>query len=90
VLRARAVEEGGGPRELELAVEDAGPGIAPEHLHRLFDPFFTTRGGTGLGLSVSYGIARAHGGTLTAENGAAGGARFVLRLPWPRARESRT
>ncbi len=91
-------ERGGehGERELVLVVEDSGPGIAPEHLGRLFDPFFTTSGGTGLGLSVSYGIARAHGGTLTAENrppraDADGpeGARFVLRLPCPEDRETR-
>ncbi|MBK7874755.1 MAG: hypothetical protein IPJ77_03225 [Planctomycetes bacterium] len=85
-----------GERELVLSVDDTGPGIAPEHLARLFDPFFSTSGGTGLGLSVSYGIARAHGGTLAAENrptpGGAetgakpAGARFVLRLPWPEDR----
>jgi two-component system NtrC family sensor kinase len=65
-------------------VSDSGSGI-PEHvLPRIFDPFFTTKrgtGGSGLGLSVSLGIAQAHGGTLLAENRAEGGARFVLRLP---------
>jgi two-component system, NtrC family, sensor kinase len=82
-IRARTAHDGAGLRQLELAVEDTGPGIAPEHIDKLFDPFFTTSGGTGLGLPVSYGIARAHGGTLSAENRAEGGARFVLRLPWP-------
>jgi len=81
-VHARALGSGR-ERQLELAVEDTGPGIAPEHLDRLFDPFFTTRSGTGLGLAVSYGIARAHGGALSAENRAQGGARFVLRLDWP-------
>jgi signal transduction histidine kinase len=66
---------------VELAVEDEGPGIPPDNLERLFDPFFSTSGGTGLGLSVSLGIARAHGGTLAAANRPGGGARFTLHLP---------
>ncbi len=66
---------------LEIAIEDEGPGIAEEDLERVFDPFFTKSGGTGLGLSISYQIVQAHGGELTAENRAGGGARFVLRLP---------
>ncbi len=83
-IRAREVRESAaGARAVELCIEDSGPGISPEHLEHLFDPFFTTRGGTGLGLSISYGIARTHGGTLSAENRAEGGARFVVRLPWP-------
>jgi signal transduction histidine kinase len=70
-----------GARWIELAVADEGTGIAPEHLDRLFDPFFSASGGTGLGLSVSYGIVKAHGGTLTAANRSPRGACFTLRLP---------
>jgi signal transduction histidine kinase len=66
---------------IELRVDDEGPGIPPEHLSRIFDPFFTTGEGSGLGLSVSYGIAQAHGGTLAAENRPGGGARFTLTVP---------
>jgi signal transduction histidine kinase len=68
-------------REVEITVDDDGPGIAADDLPRIFDPFFTTSGGTGLGLSVSYGIVAAHGGRIWAENRAAGGARFTIRLP---------
>jgi signal transduction histidine kinase len=69
---------------VELAIEDQGPGIAPQDLPRIFDPFFTTTNGTGLGLAVSYGIVRAHGGRLGASNRAGGGARFVVHLPLTR------
>jgi signal transduction histidine kinase len=65
-------------------VRDTGPGLPPEVERRLFEPFFTTKPvgrGTGLGLSVSYGIARAHGGQLTGGNAEGGGARFELSLP---------
>jgi CheY-like chemotaxis protein len=76
---------------VRVAVTDDGPGI-PADLHsRLFMPFFTTKApgeGTGLGLSVSFGILAAHGGTLRHEPGPNGvGATFVLELPvdpeWP-------
>ena len=77
-LRARSVP---GENALELIVEDEGPGIPAENLTRIFDPFFGSGDGTGLGLAVSYGIVRAHGGTIAAENRPGGGARFVVRLP---------
>ncbi len=67
-----------------LAVLDTGPGIAPEALPRVFDPFFTTKPpgeGSGLGLSVSYGIVAEHRGRLWAENRLDGGAVFYIELP---------
>lgn len=76
-------------RELEVALEDEGPGIPPANLTRIFDPFFGTGEGPGLGLSVSWGIVQAHGGSLRAENRPTGGARFVVRLPsWATEHES--
>ncbi len=72
--------EGG---QIALRVADTGPGLSPEVKAQMFSPFFTTKGpgeGTGLGLFVSYGIAEAHGGTLTAETGGPG-ATLLLTLP---------
>ncbi len=74
------------PREhAVIEVLDSGPGIAPEVLPRVFDPFFTTKPpgeGSGLGLSVSYGIVTEHGGRLRGENRPEGGAVFTIELPW--------
>ena len=67
-----------------LEVEDTGPGIAPEHEARLFQPFFTTKPvgqGTGLGLSVSYGIIDSLGGRIGHRAAPAGGAIFYFELP---------
>jgi len=67
-----------------VEVRDSGPGIASEALPRIFDPFFTTKPpgeGSGLGLSVSYGIVTELGGRLRAQNCDGGGASFVVELP---------
>lgn len=66
-----------------IRVSDSGCGVPEEQLSKLFDPFFTTKGtgGTGLGLSVSYGIIQAHGGTIHAESTKGVGTTFVVRLP---------
>jgi signal transduction histidine kinase len=67
---------------IEITVSDTGPGIPPEILARIFDPFYTTKAsGMGMGLSVSRTIVDAHGGRLWAENGAGGGAVFHVSLP---------
>ena len=67
-----------------LRVRDTGPGVPPEHATSLFTPFFTTKAagqGTGLGLSLSYGLVKAHGGVLSYEPPADGGAEFRVALP---------
>ncbi|MBI2216881.1 MAG: hypothetical protein HYU51_06245 [Candidatus Rokubacteria bacterium] len=65
-----------------LAVADTGPGIAPEALARVFDPYFTTkRGGLGLGLTIARRIVEAHGGAIDVESHAGRGTRFRVRLP---------
>jgi two-component system NtrC family sensor kinase len=69
-------------RYVELAFTDTGPGIAPDHLTKIFDPFFTTKErGTGLGLSVVYGIVERHGGKIELSSEVGKGTRVALRLP---------
>jgi signal transduction histidine kinase len=67
-----------------VEIQDNGCGICPEHRPRLFEPFFTTRQvgeGTGLGLSVSFGIVRDHGGSIEVESEVGRGSTFRVRLP---------
>jgi signal transduction histidine kinase len=71
-------------RGVVVEVADTGTGIPSEHLSRIYDPFFTTKAdgrGTGLGLSVTYGIVQEHGGTLTCDSAIGHGTRFTLTLP---------
>ncbi len=78
-IAVRAAPDGEG---VTIRVEDRGPGIAAHLLPRIFDPFFTTKPtGTGLGLSLSYDLARRLGGHLSAANREEGGACFALWLP---------
>jgi nitrogen fixation/metabolism regulation signal transduction histidine kinase len=73
-----------------FSVTDSGPGIAPDHLPRLFEPYFTTKaGGTGLGLAIAQRIAEEHGGRLDAESPPGEGATFTLRVPVAAARAAR-
>ncbi|MCL4209972.1 MAG: hypothetical protein HRU76_10780 [Phycisphaeraceae bacterium] len=65
-----------------LAVDDNGPGVTPDVMRRMFNPFFTTRAaGTGLGLAIVHRIVDAHGGEVAVSNRREGGARVELRLP---------
>jgi len=77
VLEAKSV----GP-QIELAVSDSGPGVAPELRERVFEPFFTTRAeGVGLGLAIARQIVEAHGGRIEVGESSSGGARFAVILP---------
>jgi two-component system NtrC family sensor kinase len=79
-IESRALDCG----RAQVSVRDTGPGIAPHHFGRLFEPFFTTRPagrGTGLGLAISNEIVLEHGGSMSAENHAGGGACFRVFLP---------
>ena len=78
-----------GASDAVVEVADTGSGIPPDHLSRIYDPFFTTKDigrGTGLGLSITYGIVQEHGGTITCESHVGQGTRFTLTLPTASAR----
>jgi signal transduction histidine kinase len=93
ILNARDAMPRGGRLAISTAHEggwiairfaDNGLGIAPEHLNRIYDPFFTTKQigkGTGLGLAVSYGIIQDHGGEIVVESKAGEGTVFQINLP---------
>lgn len=76
---SRKSEDGGA---VEISFTDTGTGIAPENLSRIFDPFFTTKEmGTGLGLSVAYGVVEKHGGSMRAQSRLGEGTTMTVRLP---------
>ncbi|MBI3680337.1 MAG: PAS domain S-box protein [Acidobacteria bacterium] len=75
-------DSGGGWARVEVA--DTGHGIAPDHLTRIYDPFFTTKAakkGTGLGLAVTYGIVKEHSGHIEVESRPGIGTRFLIEFP---------
>jgi PAS domain S-box-containing protein len=76
--------EPGAPGWVRISVSDTGPGVAPEIRQKIFDPFFTTKDvgeGTGLGLTISEGIIRSHGGRISVLGEPGQGATFVIELP---------
>lgn len=80
-IRVRTWMEG---HQVSVEVADTGHGVAPEHIPRLFEPFFSTRApgaGAGLGLSICHNVVRAHGGRITVESEVGVGTRFVVHLP---------
>jgi signal transduction histidine kinase len=97
LLNARDAMPGGGRLRVatlvnghvEAVVSDSGSGISPDHLKRIYDPFFTTKTipkadgkrGTGLGLSVSYGIIQEHAGKILVESAVGSGTTFHLEFP---------
>ena len=80
-LRVRATADAGG---VQICVQDSGPGVRADVLENVFDPFYSTKDvgeGMGLGLSITFGIVRQFGGTITVSNADTGGAVFTLTLP---------
>lgn len=72
------------PGEVEIMIEDNGPGIDPEHQLRIFDPFFTTKDvgrGSGLGLSICHDIINRHGGSISVDSRPGYGTTFIITLP---------
>ena len=87
-MRSRPPQDPEAPEAswLRLRVEDHGDGIAPGDLPHVFEPFFTTKDvgeGTGLGLSVTYGIVQDHGGFIDVESEPGRGCSFSLYFPAP-------
>ena len=79
-----ATERDDAAGELVLRVADTGIGIGPENMAKLFEPFFTTKEpgkGTGLGLAVTYGVIKRHGGTVDVKSKVGEGTEFTIRLP---------
>jgi signal transduction histidine kinase len=77
---------------VRVIFKDNGPGISPENITKIFNPFFTTKAvgkGTGLGLSLCYGIVTEHGGTITPYSNPGEGATFVIELPVSNAAASK-
>jgi signal transduction histidine kinase len=70
--------------QVGIEISDTGPGIATDVIPHIFDPFYTTKEegqGTGLGLSLAYGIVENHGGRISVRNRSVGGAAFSIVLP---------
>jgi signal transduction histidine kinase len=77
-------------QHIKICISDTGSGIPKKEINKLFDPFYTTKGavggkrmpqGTGLGLSVSYGIVKRHGGTILVDSKVGKGSSFTIKLP---------
>ena len=82
-IATRLVENG---REVEIEIGDTGPGIPPDDVDKIFEPFYTTKEvgrGTGLGLSIAYGIVERHHGSIRVESEMGKGTTFFIRLPVP-------
>ena len=78
-------------RCIELVFANTGPAIAKDNLDKIFDPFFTTKDtghGVGLGLAISYGIVKEHGGTISVESELGKETAFIVRLPVAVEKES--
>ncbi len=78
-LTIRAQRDG---RDVVIGVADTGPGMAPEDLRHIFEPFYSRQsGGTGLGLPIARRIVAAHGGRIEVESAVGQGTRVLIRLP---------
>ena len=88
-IAAHNLAEGGGlplglgpARYVRISIQDQGTGIRPEHLDKIFDPYFSTkRGGSGLGLATAYSIVKRHEGAITVDSQLGVGTRFEIYLP---------
>src|SRR6185503_1397899 len=82
VIRSSIERGADGQEWAAISIQDTGQGIRPADLQKIFIPFFTTKSeGHGVGLALAHRVISEHGGTLTVENAAEGGALFTIRLP---------
>jgi PAS domain S-box-containing protein len=86
VLSAGEIESLGEGRYIRIIIKDQGTGIPADHLHRIFDPYFTTKEkGRGLGLATAYSIIRSHEGQISVTSDSGSGATFAIHLPVSRS-----
>lgn len=84
IINAHEVKTATSHDEIEISIHDNGPGVEENKREKIFEPFFTTRAdGTGLGLAIVKQTIEEHHGTITVQNGAAGGGLFTITLPLP-------
>jgi signal transduction histidine kinase len=84
VIKTKVIVNNGQPDMMKIEFIDNGPGILPDNLVNIFDPFYTTKEpgkGTGLGLSVCHGIIGEHGGKINVKSELGKGANFIIKLP---------
>jgi signal transduction histidine kinase len=84
-ISVRKIEGNSGKKLLEISFKDTGNGIPADKIHKIFDPFYTSKGfsNTGLGLSISKGIIDKHKGIIYAESKNEQGANIIIELPIP-------
>lgn len=83
-INTKRINSPKGKEMVSISIQDSGPGMSPETIEKIFDPFFSTKGvgqGTGLGLSITYGIIQNHGGEIVVKSELGTGTEFLISIP---------